>query len=111
MYKGKNIGSKGREGSFQVKQHPTGTIGSADDIIFSTEPGVKDNSQGFGVGDCWYSLGVGLVMGREGISDEMGELPMGMYSILVVLGSSFKSLDQLVLMFREFWTHYFLNAF
>ncbi len=31
---------KGRKGSFQVKQHPTGFIGSADDIISSTEPGV-----------------------------------------------------------------------
>ncbi len=29
-----------REGSDQVKQHPTGFIGSADYIIFSTEPGV-----------------------------------------------------------------------
>ncbi len=36
----KNIRGKGREGSFQVKQHPMGFIGSADDIIFSTEPGV-----------------------------------------------------------------------
>ncbi len=36
----KNTGGKGREGSFQVKQHPTGFIGSANDIIFSTEPGV-----------------------------------------------------------------------
>ncbi len=36
----KNIGGKGLEGSFQVKQHPTGFIGSADDIIFSTEPGI-----------------------------------------------------------------------
>ncbi len=48
MYKNvveKNIGCKGREGSLQVKHHHTGVIGSADDIIFSTEPGVKDNSQ------------------------------------------------------------------
>ncbi len=36
----KYIGGKGHEGSFQVIQHPTGFIGSADDIIFSTEPGV-----------------------------------------------------------------------
>ncbi len=35
-----NIGGKGRQGSFQVKQHPTGFIGRAEDIIFSTEPGV-----------------------------------------------------------------------
>ncbi len=34
------IGGKGREGSFQVKQHPTGFVGSTDDIIFSTGPGV-----------------------------------------------------------------------
>ncbi len=37
---GGNIGDKGREGSLQAKQHPTGFIGSADDIIFSTESGV-----------------------------------------------------------------------
>ncbi len=36
----KNTGGKGRELSFQVKQHTTGFIGSADDIIFSTERGV-----------------------------------------------------------------------
>ncbi len=30
----KNIGGKGRKGSFQVKQHPTGFIGSTDDITF-----------------------------------------------------------------------------
>ncbi len=36
----KNTGGKGREGSFQVKQHPTGFIGSADGIILSTKPGV-----------------------------------------------------------------------
>ncbi len=36
----KNTGGKGREESFKVKQHPTGVIGSADDIIFSAEPGV-----------------------------------------------------------------------
>ncbi len=29
----KNIAGKGREGSFQVKQHPLGFIGSADDTI------------------------------------------------------------------------------
>ncbi len=36
----KNTGSKGHRGSFHVNQHPTGFIGSADDIIFSIEPGV-----------------------------------------------------------------------
>ncbi len=36
----KNTGGKGREGSFQVKQHPTGFIGSADGIIFSSGPGL-----------------------------------------------------------------------
>ncbi len=36
----KNIEGRGREGSFQVKQHLTGFIGSADDIIFNAEPGV-----------------------------------------------------------------------
>ncbi len=28
-------------------------------------------SQVFGGGTCWYGLGVGWVMGREGVSDEM----------------------------------------
>ncbi len=33
-------GSKCREGPFKIKQHFAGLIGSADDIIFSTELGV-----------------------------------------------------------------------
>ncbi len=37
---GKKYWGKGREGLFQVKQHPVDFIGSADDVIFSTEPGV-----------------------------------------------------------------------
>ncbi len=49
----KNTGGKGRKGSFQVKQRPTGFIGSIDDIIFSIEPGFLDDSQVFGGGDCW----------------------------------------------------------
>ncbi len=36
----KNTGGKGRKGSLQIKLHPTGFIGSADDIISSTAPGV-----------------------------------------------------------------------
>ncbi len=68
----KNIGGKGREGSFQVKQHPTGFIGSAEDNVVSTEPGFLDNSQVFGGGDCWCGLGVGWVM----------------LSLLTVLGST-----------------------
>ncbi len=45
LYSGRKIlGGKDREGSFQVKQRPTGFIGSADDIIFSNEPGFSDNS-------------------------------------------------------------------
>ncbi len=36
----KNTGGKGREGSVQVKRHPMGFIGSAEDIIFNIEPGV-----------------------------------------------------------------------
>ncbi len=36
----KNTGGKSREGLFQVKQHPMSFIDSADDIIFTTEPGV-----------------------------------------------------------------------
>ncbi len=35
-----NIEAKGRKGSIQVKRHCTGFIGSTDNIIFSTEPGV-----------------------------------------------------------------------
>ncbi len=42
-------------------------------------------------------------MGQEGVSNEMGELPMGRCSPLVGLRSSSQSLDQLELMFREFW--------
>ncbi len=42
-----NTGGKGREESFQIKQHPSGFIGGADDIMFNTEPGVCDNSQVF----------------------------------------------------------------
>ncbi len=37
---GKMFEVKGREGSFQINQHPTGFDASADDIIFSTDPGV-----------------------------------------------------------------------
>ncbi len=73
----KHIGGKGREGSFQVKQHPTVFIGSADDMTFNTEPGALENSQAFGGGDCWYGLGVGWVVGREGVSDEMGGVTNG----------------------------------
>ncbi len=36
----KNMGGNCRDGSFQIKQPPMGFIGSAGDIIFSTEPGV-----------------------------------------------------------------------
>ncbi len=35
----KNAGDKDHEGSFRIRQHPTGFIGSVDDII-STDPGV-----------------------------------------------------------------------
>ncbi len=80
-----------------------GFIGSADDIIFGTEPGVQDKPQVLSGGDCWYGLGVGWVMGRGVVSDEMGELPMRRCSLLVGLRSSSQYLDQLALMFREFW--------
>ncbi len=36
----KNNGGKGHEAPLQLKQNPAGFIGSADDIIFSTEPGI-----------------------------------------------------------------------
>ncbi len=55
-----------------VKQHPTGFICSADGIIFSTEPEVYDNSQVFSGGNFWDYLGVGWVMGPEGVSDQTG---------------------------------------
>ncbi len=44
-------------------------------------------------------------MGREGVSDEIVESgsPMEWYSPLVELWSSYQSLDQLALMFGEFW--------
>ncbi len=42
-------------------------------------------------------------MGREGVSDEMGELSMGRCSLLVGLRSSSQSLDQLALLLRELW--------
>ncbi len=38
------------EGPFHIIQQPKGFIGSADDIIFRTTFGVKENSQVFGVG-------------------------------------------------------------
>ncbi len=47
----------------------TGFIDSADNIIFSTEPSVLENSQVFGGGNCWYGLGTG--------GTKWGELPMG----------------------------------
>ncbi len=31
----------------------------------------------FGGGDCWYGLGVAWIMGREGVSDEMGGITNG----------------------------------
>ncbi len=40
--------------------------------IISTEPAVLDNSQGL-VLEIWDCLGVGWVMGRESVSDKMGE--------------------------------------
>ncbi len=55
----KNTWRKDHEESFQVKQHSKGFIGSAEDIIFSTEPGVQDTSQVFSGGKFSYCLGVG----------------------------------------------------
>ncbi len=68
----KNTGGKGLEVSSQVKQHPTGFIGSADAIIFSTKPEVFDNSQIFSGGNFWDYLGAGWVLGPEGVSDKTG---------------------------------------
>ncbi len=68
----KNTGGKGLEGSSQVKQHPTGFIGSTDGIIFSTEPEVYDNSQALSGENLWDYLGVGWVMGPEGVSAKIG---------------------------------------
>ncbi len=58
----KNVLGTSREGSFRVKQHLAGFIGSADGIVVSNEPAVLDNSQVFGGGN---------VMGREGVNDPM----------------------------------------
>ncbi len=58
-----NTGDKGGEGSFQGKPHVMGFIGSADEIIFSIEPGVLDNYQVFGCGNCWDCPGVVWVVG------------------------------------------------
>ncbi len=43
-----------------------GFIGSANDIIFSTEPAVQGCSQVFNLGNFWDCLGVGWDMGQEG---------------------------------------------
>ncbi len=59
LQSGENAGCKGREGSFQIKQHPTGFIDSADDIIFSIEHSALDNSQDFIGGNFWDCLDVG----------------------------------------------------
>ncbi len=40
----KNVLGKSREGSFRVKKHLAGFIGSADGIICGAEPAVLDNS-------------------------------------------------------------------
>ncbi len=40
MQEDEHAEGKGHEGSFHIKQYHTGFIGSADDIIFNTEPGV-----------------------------------------------------------------------
>ncbi len=64
----KDTGGKGREELFQVKQHPTGFIGSADDMFFRTEPSVQDNSQLFSGGNFWDGLVFGWTTGRESVS-------------------------------------------
>ncbi len=79
-----------------------GFIGSAEHIIFNIEPGVLDNSQVFSGGSFWYCLGVGWVMGREGVSDEMVRVINVKALTLVGLRSSCQSLNQLALLFREF---------
>ncbi len=62
----KSTGGKGRERTVSGKTASYGLpIDSAEDIIFSTEPDVLDNSQVFGGADSWYGLGVGWVMGRD----------------------------------------------
>ncbi len=38
------MGGKGLKGSFQMKQHPVGFMGSADDVAFNTGPGIYYNT-------------------------------------------------------------------
>ncbi len=73
------------------------TLRAALSLVFKTIP------RSLVVVTGWYGLGVGWVMGREGVSDEMGELPSGRCSLLLGLRSSSHTLDKLALMFREFW--------
>ncbi len=47
-----------------------GFTGSADDNIFSTEPSAQDSFQALSGGNYWGCLGVGWIMGREGVSDK-----------------------------------------
>ncbi len=67
---GWNIRGKGREGWFQVKQHPTGFIGSADDIEPAVPRFLVVETVGIG-------LDAGWVMVREVVSDEMGGVTNG----------------------------------
>ncbi len=99
----KRTGGKGREGSFQVKQHPTDFIGSADDNTFRTEPAYYDNSQVLSRGNFWDCLGVGWVMEREDVSDEMGGVTTGKALVFDGVEVHLYIFDQLALMIREFW--------
>ncbi len=56
-----NVLGKSREGSFRVKQHLAGFIGSVDGIIVGAEPAVLDNSLVFGGGNIWDFLGPGVL--------------------------------------------------
>ncbi len=60
-----NARDKDREGLFQIKQAPTSFIGSADDIIFSTEHGVKTIPRSLvmellGLSGCWVGYETGV---------------------------------------------------
>ncbi len=59
---GEKYVGKGREGSFQVNSILRALLAAR--TIPSSE-------------DCWYGLGIGWVMGREDVSDEMGGVTIG----------------------------------
>ncbi len=74
----KRDGEKNQEGSIQIPCH-VGFIDRACGIMFSHEPGVKDSARLLrcdNLKDCLE------VIGREGVSDRMGQVAYGKVSAL-----------------------------